>query len=143
MRAPGMDRVARAFRALERVARTDVDEARRFLLAYVVDHYMKLTDDEAEELKALSQSSTATEVKQMFLSFQSRAHEQGLSQGLSAGRAHGEQAVLLRLMRRRFGALAPEVVARVEAIQDTNQLEALADRILDARTLDELGLPTA
>jgi hypothetical protein len=46
-------------------------------------------------------------------------------------------------MRRRFGALAPEVVARVEAIQDTNQLEALADRILDARTLDELGLPTA
>ncbi|MCX6359551.1 MAG: DUF4351 domain-containing protein [Armatimonadetes bacterium] len=153
MRAPGMDRVVRTFRALERVAKTDVDEARRHLLAYVVDHYMKLTEEEAEELQSLTDTSEATEVKQMILSFHTRVHEQalqqglsqglsqGLTQGLSTGMTHGEQAVLLRLMRRRFGALDPKVVARVEAIQDTDQLEALADRILDARTLEELGLP--
>jgi hypothetical protein len=46
-------------------------------------------------------------------------------------------------MRRRFGPLDPQVVARIEAIQDTDQLEALADRILDARTLEDLGLPSA
>jgi hypothetical protein len=44
-------------------------------------------------------------------------------------------------MQRRFGALAPEVVARVEAIEDLAQLEALADRILDARTLADMELP--
>jgi hypothetical protein len=145
MRAPGMDRVVRTFGALERVAKTDVDEARRHLLAYVVDHYMKLTEEEAEELQGLTDTSESTEVKQMILSFHTRVHEQalqqGLTQGLSTGRAHGEQAVLLRLMRRRFGALDPKVVAHVEAIQDTDQLEALADRILDARTLEELGPP--
>jgi flagellar biosynthesis/type III secretory pathway protein FliH len=129
------------------VAKTDVDEARRQLLAYVVDHYMKLTEQEAAELQGLTNTSEATEVKRMILSFHTRVHEQalqeGLSQGLSTGRAHGEQAVLLRQMRRRFGPLDPQVVARIEAIQDTDQLEALADRILDARTLEDLGLPSA
>jgi hypothetical protein len=46
-------------------------------------------------------------------------------------------------MRRRFGPLDPQVVARIEAIQDTDQLEALAERILDAQTLEDLGLPSA
>jgi hypothetical protein len=32
-------------------------------------------------------------------------------------------------------------VARVGSIEDTDRLEALADRILDARTLNDLGLP--
>ncbi|MCX6359231.1 MAG: DUF4351 domain-containing protein, partial [Armatimonadetes bacterium] len=89
--------------------------------------------------------SKESEVTHMMLAFEERGMkrglQQGIQQGFSTGRTRGEQAVLLRLMQRRFGALAPEVVARVEAIEDQAQLEALADRILDARTLADMGLP--
>ena len=147
MRSPGGSRALRTLRAYRRMARADLDEARRFLLLYVVDKYMALTDDESTELDGLLEPSSESEVTHMMLAFEERGMkrglQQGMQQGITTGRTRGEQAVLLRQMQRRFGVLSPDVVARVEAIQDTNQLEALADRILDARTLADMGLPEA
>jgi hypothetical protein len=51
--------------------------------------------------------------------------------------------MLLRLMRRRFGQVGPDVVARVEAITDPELLGVLADRVLDAHSLADMGLPNA
>jgi hypothetical protein len=141
MRSPGGSRALRTLRAYRRMARADLDEARRFLLLYVVDKYMALTNDEATELDGLLEPSSESEVTHMMLAFEERGMKRGLQQGFSTGRTRGEQTVLLRQMQRRFGALAPEVVARVEAIEDLAQLEALADRILDARTLADMELP--
>lgn len=63
--------------------------------------------------------------------------EKGLEQGLEKGRAQGTASVLLRLLNRRFGPLATDVTRRLS--QSTpEQLEIWAERVLDARTIDEV-----
>jgi hypothetical protein len=61
----------------------------------------------------------------------------GLLQGVAEGMAQGEVRLLTRQLTRRFGTLPAEVTARMEDA-DTDTLEAWADRLLDARTLDEV-----
>jgi hypothetical protein len=56
---------------------------------------------------------------------------EGRNEGRSEGRSEGMAAVLLRQLTRRFGLLAPEVVARVRAASPA-QLEAWCERVLDA-----------
>ncbi len=144
-------RVIRKLRAYERMARADLDEARRWLLLYVVDKYIPLTDGETAELDRLLEPSSESEVKHMMLAYEERGMKKGLAtgriegriEGKTEGRTEGEKAILLRLMRRRFGQMGPDVVARVEAITDPELLGVLADRVLDAHTLADMGLPSA
>ena len=62
--------------------------------------------------------------------------EVGLSQGLNLGRAEGQARVLLTLLCRRFGALTKAHQERVTTAT-SDQLEAIALRILDAKTIEE------
>ncbi|KYG02813.1 hypothetical protein BE21_54290 [Sorangium cellulosum] len=62
---------------------------------------------------------------------------QGRDQGLQEGRREGERAMLLRLLRARFGELPDATVARVEAAE-TAVLEQWAERVLSAKTLAEV-----
>ena len=55
-------------------------------------------------------------------------------------RAEGMHQILLRLLDRRFGPLPEEVRRKVEEIQSTKRLNTLADKILTAGSLRELGL---
>jgi hypothetical protein len=62
---------------------------------------------------------------------------EGMAQGVAEGMARGEARLLTRQLTRRFGTLPADVTARMEDA-DTDTLEAWADRLLDARTLDEV-----
>jgi hypothetical protein len=62
---------------------------------------------------------------------------QGREQGREQGRAEGERALLLRLLRARFGDLPPAALARVEGA-DIALLEQWGERVLTARTLAEV-----
>lgn len=62
---------------------------------------------------------------------------EGLEQGMRQGRVAGERAMLERLLLRRFGSLSPEVEDRV-AKASAADLEAWADKVLDAETLDDV-----
>ena len=66
-----------------------------------------------------------------------RGIEQGIERGMNRGRVEGERALLRRLLRRRFGALSPETVERVDQAS-ARDLEAWADNVLDAGALDEV-----
>jgi flagellar biosynthesis/type III secretory pathway protein FliH len=70
--------------------------------------------------------------------------EQGLETGLERGRAQGEEQgarrILLRLLGLKFGPLPRAVRSRVEAIDSVETLNGLADRVLAARSLGDLGL---
>jgi len=68
----------------------------------------------------------------------------GLAAGLAAGRIEGERRVLLRQGRARFGPPDAATSAAIEALDDPDRLEALADRLLDASVTDwtELLAPT-
>ena len=56
---------------------------------------------------------------------------------IERGRQQGERGILLRQLRKRFGALPSEVEARVQAAGQA-QLEEWSDRVLTAATLAEV-----
>lgn len=58
-------------------------------------------------------------------------------EGREEGRMEGQRALLLRLLRRRFGRLPRRVLAAIEAA-DARAIERWSDELLDARTLAEL-----
>ena len=63
--------------------------------------------------------------------------EKGIEQGIEQGRVQGTASVLLRLLNRRFGPLSPDITRRLS--QSTpEQLEIWAERVLDARAIDEV-----
>ena len=61
----------------------------------------------------------------------------GIERGMSRGRVEGERALLRRQLRRRFGVLSRETVARVDHASPRD-LESWAENVLDAGTLDEV-----
>jgi len=61
----------------------------------------------------------------------------GRVEGELKGRAEGKAELLLRLMTRRFGPVAPDIEARIHAA-DAALLDNWGDRILDARSLADV-----
>jgi hypothetical protein len=65
--------------------------------------------------------------------------EEWLEEAEARGEARGAQRILLAQLEKQFGELPASVVERIEQA-DRAECEALALRVLDARSLDELGL---
>ncbi|MFM7255738.1 MAG: DUF4351 domain-containing protein, partial [Betaproteobacteria bacterium] len=63
--------------------------------------------------------------------------QQGMQQGMQQGVQQGEIAVLKRQLHKRFGKLPEEVELRLHKAT-LEQLEVWADRVLDARTINEV-----
>ena len=63
--------------------------------------------------------------------------EEGREEGRVEGEARGRTEVLLTLLRRRFGELPTSLVLRL-ATSTIAQLDAIALRILDAKSLEEV-----
>lgn len=83
------------------------------------------------------------------------AKEKGLREGRREGRQEGREKgrqegreevlertrrILLRQMKQRFGRVPRPVRTQVQAISSLDQLERLADKILVAGSLEEMGL---
>jgi hypothetical protein len=69
--------------------------------------------------------------------YQSDFAKKYVALGRDEGRKEGERALLLRLMRARFGELPAAAVARVEGA-DVAQVELWGERVLTARTLADV-----
>jgi hypothetical protein len=65
-----------------------------------------------------------------------KLREEGKELGRSEGLSQGQARVLLALLRRRFGTLTDAQQDRITTAT-SDQLEAIALRILDAKTIDE------
>lgn len=66
--------------------------------------------------------------------------KEGLKEGRQEGRQEGVRNTLLRLLAKRFGKVSPAVRKRIEAIESVEELGGLVDRILEIRSIEELGL---
>lgn len=64
--------------------------------------------------------------------------EKGLAKGKIAGALENARAQLLRQGAKKFGVAAPATVARVNGLDDLEELGRLSDRLLDIATWDEL-----
>ncbi|MGF7210910.1 hypothetical protein GGE65_005522 [Skermanella aerolata] len=66
--------------------------------------------------------------------------EQGIAEGREQGVAQGQARLLTRQLARRFGPLPAEVTSRINEA-GTETLDTWGERLLDARTLDEVFAP--
>lgn len=111
-------------------------------------NYLEPDGGAEEELEALLAAHDGKEAKEMARTLRQALLEEGLEQGIEqgiergieTGRARGMREVLVRQLSRRFGPLPESAAARLEEVQSTEELARLAERVLQARSLAELGL---
>jgi hypothetical protein len=131
MRQPADRRAELYAEGLKRIARSEENDFRRFLLAESLEAYADLDEAQKERLQALLNAEAYHEVEPLMKTTYERGIERGIEQG--------ERRSALRLMEAKFGPLTPEVKQQVEALSP----EALAQLQLDlltAQSLEELRL---
>ena len=127
-----VDAYADAMRGL-RAVETDPDKRAKYM--EFIEVYARLSEDEKRRFE-----SDYAEEKAAMAGFIQSAREEGWQEGRQEGRHEGERAVLERLLRRRFGLLPPAVAARLSRAS-AGEIEAWADNVLDAATLDDVFRP--
>ena len=60
--------------------------------------------------------------------------------GIEHGLMEGKREILLLLLRHRFGAVPEDLARRIEGIDSTSELDALALKAVEAKALSDLGL---
>jgi len=70
-------------------------------------------------------------------SFAERFREQGMREGMQQGMQQGEALILVRLIERKFGALAPHLRRRIEQA-DPETLLRWSERVLTAGSAEEV-----
>jgi hypothetical protein len=131
---------------LRRIDAAPLNDLSRFLLANCVETYLQLTGRDAEELEALQardNAENAEEVRTMStrrLTWAEQFEEKGWYKGVEKGLEQGVRQTLLRQLGVRFGPLSEDVRQRVEAISSVERLNQIAEQLLGARSLEEMGL---
>ncbi|HEV7670306.1 MAG TPA: DUF4351 domain-containing protein [Thermoanaerobaculia bacterium] len=143
-RRPGkMGRARLKLNLLRKIATASVNELQRYLLTNCVETYLQLTGRVAEQYAALYAAQTNPEIEAMRLTWADRMEieyeQRGIEKGLEKGVVRLRQS-LLRLLGKRFGEVSPAVRERVEAISSIEELGGLVDRILEVKSIEELGL---
>lgn len=118
------------------MARAPLDEAARFLLVNCIETYVQLDDAAREEYERLLALEPTKEVAEMEMTWADTIE----AKGLEKGRMEGMRSVIEELLERRFGELPPRSRKRLAAIDSADGLSDLAGRVLDARSLRDLGL---
>jgi hypothetical protein len=127
MRLPDDRRAELYAEGLKRIAFSEENDFRRFLLAECLEAYSELGESQKERLQALLQTETYREVEPLMKT----TYERGIE--------HGERRLTLRQMEAKFGPLPPDVKQRVETLSPESMARLQID-LLKAESLDELRL---
>ncbi|MFS8066193.1 MAG: DUF4351 domain-containing protein, partial [Byssovorax sp.] len=100
-------------------------QALETIWAYILAAHEHKPQNNPEEVMAQLMEAAGEEAKEEFVSMADWLREQG------------EQKILLKLLRLRFGDLSESVMTRIRAAGST-QIERWAELVLTARTLDEV-----
>ena len=128
---------------LRRVAAADLPGRSRLLLGNWIETYIQLDERDAAEYDRLRGLEVNEEVKTMEMTWAERMELQGVEKGMEQGLTAGLQAlrqVVVRLLGRRFGPVPETVQRKVEAIDSMESLGDLAEKVLEARSIEEMGL---
>jgi len=115
-----------------------------FLLVDCVENYLQLDPREVAEFEALRSRRENRRVRAMAMTWsetqQAKGREEGRAEGMVQGAQRGARQLLLHLLGKRFGPLPDNVQRRVETITSLDRLTELAERVLSAHSLEEMGL---
>ena len=132
------DPVRKKLRCLRAISRADVDDARRFLLAKVVDIYVELDEAEAERYAAEVAKEDNEEVREMVITW-----EETIAASEARGEARGLEAMrnsILRVLDRRLGSVPSDLRQKLDGIGSVERLEEILDQALTVSSVEELGL---
>ncbi len=125
---PGELRVA----ILRKIGRSALDDALKFLLVNVVETYFPLSGEEEQRFRQLLANKGYREVEEMEVTWADKMMARGLIQG--------KRETLLRLLTAKFGAPSEETRSRIQALESAEELDTYLDRILTARSIEDMGL---
>jgi len=114
---------------LRLLATLRLDPARMQLISGFVDTYLRLSTEEEQRFKA-ELDRIEPEEQEGVMQIVTSWLEEGLQQGLQQGKREGELALILRLLNRRIGSVAPELEAQIRELS-VPQLEDLGEALLD------------
>jgi Domain of unknown function (DUF4351) len=121
---------------LSRIADARLSEDSRILLVDCVATYLELTPEETSEYATSDIGGGNRTMRLAEMSWGDRLRAEGRREGIE----QGARKVLLRLLGQRFGRVPVSVRRRVEEIDSVDNLIRLAERVLTARSLEDLGL---
>lgn len=123
MRVPEERRLGLVAQGLQRVAASGENEYRKALLADFIGSYRQLDEAQEQEFQRLLESESYRGVRAMMTVW------------------HEEYArkIVERLLQKRFGRLSEEARKRLTKMS-TDELETLADGLVEGKSLKELGL---
>jgi hypothetical protein len=113
------------------VASADIDAERSRLYLDLI--LISLSQNVPEAFEATMKNSLGFE-------YQSDFARHYVAKGMAEGKAEGRVELILKLLALRFGLLTEGVQTRVRSAQDA-QLDAVAERVLTAQTLEEALVP--
>ena len=133
---------------MERLARSGLDEARKFLLLHIIETYFVLASADRKKLNRELSRKRYREVRKMQLTWAEKMEEKGRKEGVKEGRqegrkeglVEGKQEALLRQLKTKFGPLPEETISRVRAVQSLRELDRYLDRVLVASSLADMGV---
>jgi hypothetical protein len=160
MRRGRWSRSEHKIECLRRIAAADLPGSHRWLLGNWVETYLQLNDRETAEYARLCELTVNQEVRAMEMTWAERMEEeykekytqkglekgfeQGKKQGVELGRLEGKlegmRQILLQLLGRRYGAVPENVRRNVESMEESAPLTDLTNKVLDAQSIEELGL---
>lgn len=134
-REGNQDRARLRLSMLERVVRSELDEALKYLLVNVIETYFQLSGEDAERYRRLVSRKEYRAVQEVELTWADKLIEKGRGVGV----IEGKRETLLRLLAAKFGDLPREITTKAEAMSAA-ELDSVVDRLLTATTLDDLEL---
>jgi hypothetical protein len=132
MRVPRVEQPRIKAEALRKIAEAKISEFKRYLLMECVEAYLPLDGPLMQQYQHLL--VTKSEYQAVI-----RTGKTTRELGIEEGEARERRRVVQRLLTRKFGVLSPLAQTRFDAMT-MEQLDVLAEELLDAKSLVELGL---
>ena len=123
---------------LSHVSKLHADEAERTLLINLVQTYLPLAGEDADEFARVLGQDEYAEVRTTVITYE----EKLLRRGERRGEKRGKQATLIRLLERKFGGIPQSVRSSVSRIKSTEEIDRLSELVLTAQSLDDMELGT-
>jgi len=141
MRPGAAGRAEQKRRALRGVLQSDVDEARKSLLLYLIETYLPLDPSEQSEFEALTaqeasvlQQDEETAMKPLPTTIEEVYKRVAEDRSM----LNGKRAALLRQVHLKFGDVPPDLAEKIAAARFEEELDPLLDRVLTATVPGDL-----
>lgn len=143
MRRGRWSRAEHRMACFRRIADAELPELQRFLLVNCVETYLQLSGRDAAEYERLAHRTENREASAMEMTWADKMMQKGRMQGRAEERAEAVEnlrGVVLHLLAQRFGPLPERVRRRIERLRTQRSLRRIAEQVLVAKSLRDLGL---